>query len=50
MKLEDDGDWYLVVTNSIFKKWWKDEVAEFKNGHCEDYNINYADEIGMIPF
>ena len=23
MKLEDDGDWYLVVTNSIFKKWWK---------------------------
>ena len=50
VKLEDDGDWFLVVTNSIFKRWWKDEVVEFKNGHCGDYNINYADEIGMIPF
>lgn len=46
-----ESDWYLADTDSMFKKWWKDEATQFKSGHCDDYNnIEYLDTIRMVHY
>lgn len=47
-KLETNGPWYLIDTDSKFRKWWWFNSVQFREEHCDDANMNYVDTIEMF--